>query len=98
MGILLERYGSSLVPVKILRMPAEITLLVARKTSEQIWRIKKIFDIIRKDIEAREIEPLQLSKKVKTNECCSAFEREQQHRRKKIKFDGRKPLFQLFED
>eukprot|EP00795_Rhopilema_esculentum_P005588 gene5588-biopygen573 len=36
-------------------MPAEITLQVARKTSEQIWRIDEILDIIRKEIEAREI-------------------------------------------
>ncbi|XP_065054444.1 uncharacterized protein LOC135683188 [Rhopilema esculentum] len=55
LGISSERYGSLLVPVIMSRMPAEITLQVARKTSEQIWRIDEILDIIRKEIEAREI-------------------------------------------
>ena len=55
LGIASEKYGSLLIPLIISRMPGEIALQVARKTSEDIWQINEIMDIIRKEIEAREI-------------------------------------------
>ena len=55
LGISSGRYGSLLVPVIMSRMLEEISLQVARKTSEDIWRIDEIMDIIRKEIEAREM-------------------------------------------
>ena len=55
LGVSSEKYGSLLVPVIISRMPEEIALEVARKTTENVWDIKDIMDIIRKEIEAREV-------------------------------------------
>ena len=50
-----EKYGSLLIPVIMSRMPSDITLQVARKTSEDIWSIDEIMTIIRQEIEAREV-------------------------------------------
>ena len=50
-----EKYGSLLIPVIISRMPSEISLQVARKTSEEVWNITAIMEVIEKEIEAQEI-------------------------------------------
>ncbi len=55
LGVSSERYGSLLIPVIMLRMPSEITLQVARKTSQDIWQIDEIMSIIRTEIEARDL-------------------------------------------
>ena len=55
LGISSEKYGSLLIPVIMSRMPSEIALQVARKTSEDIWSIDEIMIIIRQEIEAREV-------------------------------------------
>ena len=55
LGILSDKYGSLLVPVIISRMPEEIALQVARKASEGEWNIDEIMQIIRKEIETREM-------------------------------------------
>ena len=44
-------YGRLLVPILMARMPREITLHVARKTTEEIWPIKEILEIVRKEID-----------------------------------------------
>ena len=53
LGVTSESYGSLLVPIIMSRMPREITLQVARKTSEDVWDINE--DIIRRELEANEI-------------------------------------------
>ncbi len=55
LGVSSEKYGSLLIPVIMARMPAEVTLQVARKTSQDIWEIDEIMEIIRAEIEAREV-------------------------------------------
>ena len=55
LGVSSEKYGSLLIPVIMSRMPTDIALQVARKTSEDIWKIDDIMDIIRNEIEAREV-------------------------------------------
>ena len=55
LGVSSEKYGSLLVPVIISRMPEDIALQVARKTSEDAWNIREIMDIIQREIEAREV-------------------------------------------
>ena len=55
LGISSEKYGSLLIPVILSRMPNKIVLQVARKTSEDIWSIQDIMNIIRREIEAREV-------------------------------------------
>ena len=55
LGVSSEKYGSLLVPVIISRMPEDVALQVARKTSEDVWNIREIMDIIQREIEAREV-------------------------------------------
>ena len=55
LGISSEKYGSLLIPVILSCMPSKIALQVARKTSEDIWSIQDIMNIIRREMEAREV-------------------------------------------
>ena len=55
LGVSSEKYGSLLIPVIMSRMPSEIALQVARKTTEDVWSITEIMGIIQKEIEAREV-------------------------------------------
>ena len=55
LGISSEKYESLLIPVILSHMPSEIALQVAHKTSENIWSIQDIINIIRREIEAREV-------------------------------------------
>ena len=50
-----KQYGSLLIPVIMSHMPTEITLQIARKTSQDVWEINEILDIILAEIEAREV-------------------------------------------
>jgi len=59
-----RQYGSLLIPVIMSRMPAEITLQIARKTSQDVWEIDEIMNIILAEIEAREVsEKVRISEK-----------------------------------
>ena len=55
LGSPMDHYGSLLIPIIMSRMPKEITIQVARKTSESIWNKAEILEIIHKEIEAREM-------------------------------------------
>ena len=55
LGMPQESYGSLLIPIIMQRMPSEITIQVARKVTEDIWPIKESLDIIKREIEAREM-------------------------------------------
>ena len=55
LGMPQESYGSLLIPIIMQRMPSEITIQVARKVTEDVWPIKEILEIIKKEIEAREM-------------------------------------------
>ena len=55
LGMSQESYGGLLIPIIRQRMPSEITIQVARKVTEDIWPIKVILEIIRCEIEAREL-------------------------------------------
>ncbi len=46
MGMSPESYGSLLVPIIMSRMPREITLQVARKTTKDVWPIIEILEIL----------------------------------------------------
>eukprot|EP00794_Sanderia_malayensis_P000740 gene740-biopygen24 len=63
LGVTSKEYGSLLVPVVMTRLPSEIAIEVARKTTEDVWDIEEILEIVRKEIEAREV-----STKVKMND------------------------------
>ena len=54
------RYGSSgggslLIPIIMAKLPPEIRVHVARNTTEDVWDIESILNVIQNEIEAREI-------------------------------------------
>ncbi|XP_065068368.1 uncharacterized protein LOC135693738 [Rhopilema esculentum] len=55
LGMSQESYDGLLIPIIMQRMPSEITIHIARKVTEDIWPIKEILEIIRCEIEAREL-------------------------------------------
>jgi len=55
MGMSPESYGNLLIPIIMSRMPKEIAMQVALTTSEEVWNITEILDIICREIEAAEI-------------------------------------------
>ena len=50
-----DKYGCFLIPVIMQRMPNEIAIEIARKTKRDVWSIKEILEIIKAEVEAREI-------------------------------------------
>lgn len=63
LGIKSDQYGSLLIPVIMSKLPSEIRIEIARKTTSEVWQIHDLLEIIRKEIEAREI-----SENVRVNE------------------------------
>ena len=55
LGMSSSSYGSLLVPILMSKMPREITLQVARKTTEEVWPIDEIMDIVRREIEVMKL-------------------------------------------
>ena len=54
-GISSEPYGSMLIPIIMSKIPNEIRLVIARKTTAQVWNIDELLDTIKVEIEAREV-------------------------------------------
>ena len=50
-----KKYESLLIPVIVSRMSAEIALQIARKTSQDVWKIDEVMNVILAEIEAREV-------------------------------------------
>ncbi len=61
LGVHSEQYGSLLIPI-MSKLPSDVHLQVARTTQKDEWEIKDLLEIIRNEVEARE-----LSEHVKTN-------------------------------
>jgi len=61
LGIQSKQYGSLLIPVIMAKLPPDIRIHVARNTSQDVWEIEPLLDILQREIEAREI-----SERVKT--------------------------------
>jgi hypothetical protein len=55
LGVKSEQYGSLLILVIMSKLPPELRIHVARKTASELWKIDDILEIIRKEVEAREI-------------------------------------------
>ena len=54
LGISADQYGSLLIPVIMSKLPNEIRLQIARKSTQEVWKIDELLDIIKKEVEARE--------------------------------------------
>ena len=55
LGVKSEQYGSLLIPIIMAKLPAEIRVQVPRNTSQDVWEIDSLLDVIQGEIEAREI-------------------------------------------
>ena len=54
LGISANQYGSLFIPVIMSKLPNEIRLQIARKSTQDVWAIDELLDIIKKEVEARE--------------------------------------------
>ena len=56
LGVTAEQYGSMrmLIPVVMSKLPTEIRVQIARLTSSEVWSIREMLELIRKEVEARE--------------------------------------------
>ena len=55
LGVYSEQYGSMLIPIIMTKLPSEIRLQIARKSSGDVWKIDELLDTIKTEIEAREV-------------------------------------------
>ena len=60
LGVKSEQYGSLLIPIIMAKPPDEIQIQVARNTSQDVWEIDSLLDLIQSKIDAKE-----MSKKIK---------------------------------
>ena len=66
LGVTPEQYGSLLIPILMSKLPNSLRLEVARKFTNEVWKINELLETIRKEIEAREA-----SDQVKLNDSRS---------------------------
>ena len=55
LGVSSSQYGSLLIPVIMSKLPQEVQIQVARNTAQEVWQMSDILDVIRQEVEAREI-------------------------------------------
>ena len=55
LGVKASQYESLLIPIIMAKLPPEIRVHVARNTTEDVWDIESILNVIQNEIEAREI-------------------------------------------
>ncbi|XP_044172645.1 uncharacterized protein LOC114972132 [Acropora millepora] len=55
LGVKSEQYGSLLIPIIMAKLPDEIRIQVARNTSQDVWEIDSLLDLIQSEIDAREM-------------------------------------------
>ena len=55
LGIKSAQYGSLLIPVIMSKLPPDIRIHVTRNTSQDVWEIEPLLDLLQREIEAREM-------------------------------------------
>ena len=65
LGVNAEHYGSLLIPVLMQRIPKNIALQIARQSSKDVWHMTEILEIIRSEVEAREMSENVITKEAK---------------------------------
>jgi len=55
LGVKSEQYGSLLIPIIMARLPDEIRIQVARNTSQDVWKLDCLLDLIQGEIKVREM-------------------------------------------
>lgn len=54
LGVTAQEYGSLLIPIIMSKLPNEIRLEIARKSTTEVWKIEELLETIKGEIEARE--------------------------------------------
>lgn len=54
MGINSKQYRSLLIPMIMSKLLSEMRLRVARETTDEVWKIDELMDVIKKEVEARQ--------------------------------------------
>ena len=73
LGINSNQYGSLLIPVIMSRVPKDISLQIARHTSKEIWSITELLQIIKQEMEAREMRNYIQIEETKTTKTVESF-------------------------
>ena len=55
LGIASDEYGGLLIPVIMAKLPSEIRVRIARETKSSVWKMDGILEIIKQEVEAREM-------------------------------------------
>lgn len=50
-----DQYGSLLIPIIMAKLPPEVRVHIAQNTTQDVWNIESILNVIQKEIDAREI-------------------------------------------
>ena len=54
LGVSADQYGSLLIPIIMDKLPGDMKLQIARKTTGEVWQIEELLKTIRIEVEARE--------------------------------------------
>ena len=55
LGVDASQYGSLLIPVIMAKLPQDVRVQIARNTTQDVWEIGELLDVIQREVEAREI-------------------------------------------
>ena len=55
LGVDARQYGSLLIPVIMAKLPQDVRVQIARNTTQDVWEIGALLDVIQREVEAREI-------------------------------------------
>jgi len=55
LGVDSDKYGSLLIPIIMSRIPREISVQVARIVAKEVWNIEDVLEVLRAEVEAREM-------------------------------------------
>ena len=55
LGVRAEQYGSFLIPIIMAKLPSEVRLQIARVTNKDVWEVEELLQVIKAEVEAREI-------------------------------------------
>ena len=81
LGVPAEKYGFVLIPVKMNGIPYKKAVIVARKTTEDVWNINEILETIHIELEGREfgvgmstnVKDIERGKEILINCCLLCF-------------------------
>ena len=55
LGVASDQYNGLLIPVIMSKLPNEVQVRIARETKGTVWKIEELMDVIKREVEAREV-------------------------------------------